>query len=63
MEGFRLESISRAKCIQIRQCDLDRIEAKLDLILERLNGMNGIKDFGIGLLANIIGNRIDGGGR
>lgn len=56
-------SISRERCTQTRPCDLERIEAKLDLILERLNNMNGIKDFGISVLANIVGNRIDGNKR
>lgn len=63
MEGFKSGSISKERCTLIRQCDLDRIEAKLDLILEKLNGMNGIKDFGISVLANIVGNRIDGNKR
>lgn len=63
MVGFKLENTSSIKCTQIRQCDLQRIEDKLDLILERLNGMNGIKDFGISVLANIVGNRIDGNKR
>ena len=63
MVGFTLESISKEKCTQIRQCDLQRIEDKLDLILEKLNGMNGIKDFGVNILANIVGNRIDGNRR
>lgn len=61
--GFALENTSRIKCTQIHPCDLERIESKLDLILERLNGMNGIKDFGISVLANIVGNRFDGGKR
>lgn len=45
------------------QCDLERIEKKLDLILDKLNNMNGIKDFGVSVLANIVGNRIDGNKR
>lgn len=45
------------------QCDLERIEKKLDLILDKLNSMNGIKDFGVNVLANIVGNRIDGNKR
>lgn len=63
MPGFISESISKEKCTQTRQCDLQRIENKLDLILDRLNNMNGIKDFGISVLANIFGNRIDGNKR
>lgn len=46
--------------MQIHQCDLKRIEDKLDLILNKLNGMDGIKGFGISVLANLVGNRIDG---
>lgn len=42
---------------------LKSIEDKLDLIIDRLNNMNGIKDFGISVLANIVGNRIDGNKR
>lgn len=36
------------------------IEAKLDLIIQKLSTDNTAKDFGIGLLANLLGNRIDG---
>nr|DAY73326.1 MAG TPA: protein of unknown function (DUF4083) [Caudoviricetes sp.] len=39
---------------------MKRIEDKLDLILDKLNSMNGIKGFGVNVLANIVGNRIDG---
>lgn len=47
--------------MQTHQCDdLKRIEEKLDLILQRLNNYSAIKDFGIGVLANVVGNRIDG---
>lgn len=61
MVGFKLENTSSQKCMQILQCDdFKRIEDKLDLIINRLNNMNGIKDFGISVLANIVGNRIDG---
>lgn len=60
MVGFTLESISKERCTQIHQCDLKRIEDKLDLILNKLNGMDGIKGFGISVLANLVGNRIDG---
>lgn len=63
MVGFTLENTSRVKCMQTHQCDLKRIEDKLDLILDKLNNMNGIKDFGISVLANIVGNRIDGNKR
>lgn len=60
--GFTSGSISSTRCTTTRLCngDLERIEAKLDLILKKLGGINGIKDFGIGVLANIVGNRIDG---
>lgn len=61
--GFTLENTSKERCTQIHQCDLQRIEDKLDLILDKLNGMNGIKDFGISVLANVFGNRIDGNKR
>lgn len=46
--------------MQIRPCDLQRIEDKLDLVLQKLNSYSVIKDFGIGVLANVFGNRIDG---
>lgn len=47
--------------MQTHPCDdLKRIEDKLDVIINRLNSMNGIKGFGISVLANIVGNRIDG---
>lgn len=42
------------------QCDLQRIEDKLDFIIQKLNSYNALKDFGVGVLANIFGNRIDG---
>ena len=39
----------------IPQCD---IEAKLDMILEKLDSMNGVRAFGTDILANVIGNVI-----
>lgn len=57
---MRLENTSKVKCTQILPCDLHRIENKLDLVLQKLNSYSAIKDFGIGVLANIVGNRIDG---
>lgn len=60
MVGFTLGNTLKAKCMPIHQCDLERIEKKLDLILDKLNSMNGIKDFRVNVLANIVGNRIDG---
>lgn len=61
MTGFQYESTLSQRCMQTHQCDdLKRIEEKLDLILQRLNSYNAVKDFGIGVLANLVGNRIDG---
>lgn len=37
---------------------LDRIDKKLDTIIEKLNNMDGLRGFGTSLLANIIGNSI-----
>lgn len=37
---------------------LDRIDKKLDTIIEKLNKMDGLRGFGTSLLANIIGNSI-----
>lgn len=61
MTGFQYENTSSQRCMQTQLCDdLNRIEDKLDLIISRLNSMNGIKDFGISVLANLVGNSIDG---
>ena len=38
-----------------RLCDMER---KLDLILQKLDLMNGAKQFGSDILANVIGNVI-----
>lgn len=39
---------------------LDRIEDKLDAIIERLGNLDGAKGFGVSLLANVVGNMLDG---
>lgn len=59
MVGFRHENISNEKCILIHQCDLDRIEAKLDFVIEKLNALTGIKGFAMNVFANITGSTID----
>lgn len=46
--------------MQTHQCDIDRIEQKLDYIIKKLEDMDGIKGFGVNLAANIIGNWFDG---
>lgn len=38
------------------KCMIERIEAKLDYLIERVNGLSGIRGFGDNLIANIIGN-------
>ena len=43
------------RCMIIRLCE---VEEKLDLILEKLDSMNGVKAFGTDILANVIGNVI-----
>ncbi len=35
---------------------IERIEEKLDYLIERVNGLSGIRGFGDNLIANIIGN-------
>lgn len=42
------------------QHKLEEIESKLDRIIEMLESANGIKGFSLNLLANIIGNAVDG---
>lgn len=42
---------------------LEEIEKKLDIILAKLNDMDGIKGFGVSLAANFIGNLLDSGKR
>lgn len=63
MVDFMSESISNIRCTQIRQCDLMRIEDKLDYIIQKLEEIDGIKGFGVNLAANIIGNMLDGNKR
>lgn len=46
--------------MQTHQCDIDRIEQKLDYIIKKLEDMDGIKGFGVNLAANIVGNLFDG---
>ena len=36
--------------------DLERIEGKIDLILEAISKFSGIQGFGTDILANILGN-------
>lgn len=43
----------------IRQCDLERIEDKLDYLIRKVDDMDGIKGFGVNLAANVLGNFID----
>ena len=43
------------ECMMTRLCDVER---KLDLILAKLDSLNGIKSFGNDILANVIGNVI-----
>lgn len=40
---------------------LEEIEKKLDIILAKLNDMDGLKGFGVNLAANVIGNLLDSG--
>lgn len=42
------------------QCCNCEINKKLDLIIEMLKDANGAKSFGMNLLANVIGNMVDG---
>lgn len=39
---------------------LDAIDKKLDLIISLIKDGNGLKGFGINVLANVVGNMIDG---
>lgn len=39
---------------------LDRIDEKLDMIIRRLEDLDGVKGFGVSLLANVVGNMLDG---
>lgn len=39
---------------------LDRIEEKLDLLIQKIGDLDGIKGFGVNLLANVVGNMLDG---
>lgn len=41
-------------------CRVDSIERKIDKILDKLDDMNGVKGFGVSLLANVVGNVLDG---
>ena len=41
--------------MMIRLCEFER---KLDLILEKIEGLNGVRAFGSDILANVIGNVI-----
>lgn len=43
------------ECMMTRLCDVER---KLDLIIDRLDRMNGVRAFGSDILANVIGNVI-----
>ena len=43
------------ECITTRLCEVER---KLELILDKLDKMNGVKAFGSDILANVIGNVI-----
>lgn len=49
--------------MQTRQCDLQRIEEKLDYIIKMIEDMDGIKGFGVNLAANVLGNFLDFGKR
>ena len=40
----------------VEKCMIERIEEKLDYLIERVNGLSGIRGFGDNLIANIIGN-------
>ena len=39
---------------------LDGIEEKLDLLIQKIGDLDGIKGFGVNLLANVLGNMLDG---
>ena len=43
------------ECMMTRLCEVER---KLDLIIDRLDRMNGVRAFGSDILANVIGNVI-----
>lgn len=59
MAGFKLENTSSQRCMPTRQCDLERIEDKLDYLIRKVDDMDGIKGFGVNLAANVLGNFID----
>lgn len=39
---------------------LEEIESKLDRVIEMLKNANGIRGFGLNVLANLVGNAVDG---
>lgn len=58
-------SISSTRCMTTAPCDdiarrLDGIEEKLDLLIQKIGDLDGIKGFGVNLLANVLGNMLDG---
>lgn len=58
-------SISSTRCMTTARCDdiaqrLDSIEEKLDSLIQRVGDLDGIKGFGVNLLANVVGNMLDG---
>ena len=62
MVGFVYESISRTRCMTIHRCSVDDLDKKLDIIITMLGNGNKTlwKGFGLDILANIVGNAIDG---
>lgn len=58
-------SISSTRCMTTAPCDdiaqrLYSIEEKLDSLIQRVGDLDGIKGFGVNLLANVVGNMLDG---
>lgn len=47
------------RCHNDYETRLNMIEDKLDLIISLLRDNNGIKGFGINVLANVVGNLVD----
>lgn len=54
MPGFTSEGTSNQRCTTTAR--FDRIEAKLDIILQKLGETDTLKNFGVNLLANAISN-------
>lgn len=40
----------------VEKCMIERIEEKLDYLIESVNRLSGLRGFGDNLLANIVGN-------